>query len=81
VRFGIFVATTFIGIIPGTFVFASIGNGISVLLQEGAQPNLSVVTRPEIILPLAGLAILSLLPVVWRRFSADRQNTNVDGQS
>ena len=81
VLFGIFVATTFIGIIPGTFVFASIGNGISVLLQEGAQPNLSVVTRPEIILPLAGLAILSLLPVVWRRLSAGRQNADMDGQS
>ncbi len=81
VRFGIFVATTFIGIIPGTFVFASIGNGISVVLQEGAQPNLSVVTRPEIILPLAGLAILSLLPVVWRRLSPNRQNTDAHGQS
>ncbi|MDB2668606.1 TVP38/TMEM64 family protein [Alphaproteobacteria bacterium] len=69
VRFPVFVVTTFIGILPGTFVFASIGNGISVVLQEGSQPDLSVVTRPEIILPLAGLAVLSLLPVIWRRVS------------
>ena len=68
VRFPIFVITTFFGIIPGTFVFASIGNGVSVVLQQGAQPDLGVVTKPEIILPLLGLALMSLLPVIWRRF-------------
>lgn len=68
VRFPIFVITTFFGIIPGTFVFASIGNGVSVVLQQGTQPDLGVVTKPEIILPLLGLALMSLLPVIWRRF-------------
>lgn len=78
VRFPIFVVTTFFGIIPGTFVFASIGNGVSVLLQQGQQPDVSVITKPEIMLPLVGLALLSLLPVVWRRFgpSAETKNDN-----
>ena len=67
VRFPVFAVTTFFGIMPGTFVFASIGNGISVLLQAGRQPDLSVMTQPEIILPLAALAVLSLAPAVWRR--------------
>lgn len=67
VRFPVFAVTTFFGIMPGTFVFASIGNGISVLLQRGEQPDLSVMTSPEILLPLIGLAVLSLLPVIWRR--------------
>lgn len=67
-RFSTFVVTTFFGIMPATFVFASIGNGISVLLQAGEAPNLSIVTRPDIMLPLTGLALLSLMPVVWRRF-------------
>lgn len=70
VRFPVFVLTTFFGIIPGTFVFASIGNGVSVVLQQGAEPDLAVVTKPEIILPLAGLALMSLLPVIWRRFGS-----------
>ena len=69
VRYPIFALTTFFGIMPGTFVFASIGNGISVLLQRGEQPDLSVMTSPEILLPLIGLAVLSLAPMVWRRIS------------
>ncbi|MGC6534642.1 MAG: TVP38/TMEM64 family protein [Parvibaculales bacterium] len=69
VRFPVFVVTTFFGIMPGTFVFASIGNGISVLLQAGKQPDLSVMTQPEILGPLVALAVLSMAPAIWRRLS------------
>ena len=68
VRFPVFLLTTFFGIMPGTFVFASIGNGISVLLQAGQQPDLSVMTDPQILGPLIALALLSLAPIIWRRF-------------
>ena len=68
VRFSVFALTTYIGIIPGALVYASIGNGISVLLRQGAQPNLSLIGRPEIFGPLIGFAVLALAPVVWRRF-------------
>lgn len=74
VRYPIFALTTFFGIMPGTFVFASIGNGISVVLRAGKQPDLSVMTSPEILLPLIGLAVLSLAPMVWRRFSGDSES-------
>lgn len=67
VRFITFVLTTFFGILPASFVFVSIGNGISALLRAGGTPNLSIVSRPEIILPLLGLAVLSLLPVLYKR--------------
>ena len=68
VRFSVFALTTYIGIIPGAFVYASIGNGISVLLRQGTQPDLSLIGRPEIFVPLVGFAILALAPAVWRRF-------------
>lgn len=71
VRYPIFALTTFLGIMPGTFVFASIGNGISVVLRAGKQPDLSVMTSPEILLPLIALAVLSLAPMVWRRMSGN----------
>lgn len=74
VRFPVFALTTFFGIMPGTFVFASIGNGISVLLQAGQRPDLGVMREPEIILPLMALALLSALPMAWRRFQARGQN-------
>ncbi len=68
VRFSVFALTTYVGIIPGAFVYASIGNGISVLLRQGTQPDLSLIGRPEIFGPLVGFAVLALAPVVWRRF-------------
>lgn len=71
VRFPVFMLTTFFGIMPGTFVFASIGNGISVVLQAGERPDLSVMSKPEIALPILGLAVLSLAPIVWRRVKGE----------
>ncbi len=68
VRFLVFALTTYVGIIPGAFVYASIGNGISVLLRQGTQPDLSLIGRPEIFGPLVGFAVLALAPVIWRRF-------------
>jgi uncharacterized membrane protein YdjX (TVP38/TMEM64 family) len=71
VRFPVFLITTFFGIMPGTFVFASIGNGISVVLQAGQRPDLSVMTKPEIALPILALAVLSLAPMIWRRIKGE----------
>lgn len=61
-----FVVASFLGMIPGAFVYASIGAGLDAAFAAGRAPDLSIVTKPEIILPLAGLAALSLLPVVWK---------------
>ena len=76
VRFPVFLLTTFFGIMPGTFVFASIGNGISVLLQAGQQPDLGVMSDPQILGPLLALALLSLAPIIWRRFKGAEDNNS-----
>ncbi|MGB8274579.1 MAG: TVP38/TMEM64 family protein [Alphaproteobacteria bacterium] len=62
-----YVAATAVGIIPGTVVFASVGNGLGAIFDQGGTPDASVVLRPEILLPLIGLALLSLIPVVYKR--------------
>lgn len=62
-----YVISTFFGILPGGLVFTSIGAGMGALLDRGETPDLSVVTDPAILLPLLGLAALSLLPVALRR--------------
>ena len=67
VSWRIFLVATAIGIIPGALVYAAIGNGLGAAIDEGRAPDLSIATRPEIILPLLGLAALSLAPVVWKR--------------
>lgn len=67
-----FVITTFLGIIPGSFVFASIGNGLNALFEAGEQPDLSLfalISRPDFYVPIVGLALLSLIPIVYRAFA------------
>lgn len=65
--FGAFAAATFIGIIPGTAVFAGIGAGLGEVLVAGGRPDLGIVFSPPILLPLLGLAALSLLGAWWRK--------------
>ncbi len=70
-RLGSFALATAIGIVPGTLVFASIGAGVGDVLAAGRTPDLAVVFRPAVLLPLVGLALLAMLPVVWRRWRRD----------
>jgi uncharacterized membrane protein YdjX (TVP38/TMEM64 family) len=62
-----YATATVLGIIPATFVYASIGTGLGDVLSTGGQPDLAVIFSPRILGPLIGLAVLSLLPVLWRR--------------
>lgn len=62
-----YVVGTFLGIIPGTFVYASLGNGLGALLAAGKSPDLSIIFAPEILTPIVGLAILAILPVVYKK--------------
>jgi len=65
-----FVLATFIGIIPGTFVYASVGAGLRSVLDSNQPFSLGQVLTPQILTALIGLALLSLLPVAykaWRR--------------
>ena len=61
-----FVVSTFFGILPGGLVLTSIGSGLGQVLKEGGEPDLTVFFEPYIILPLLGLAALSLLPVLLK---------------
>jgi uncharacterized membrane protein YdjX (TVP38/TMEM64 family) len=63
-----YAAATVIGIMPATFVFASIGAGLGDVLASGGSPDLTLIFSPRILGPLIGLAALSPLPVVWRRW-------------
>jgi len=63
----IYALATLIGIIPGAFVYASVGNGVGAVLEAGGKPDLAVIFSPEILIPIVGLGILALLPVLYRR--------------
>jgi uncharacterized membrane protein YdjX (TVP38/TMEM64 family) len=65
-----YVVATCIGIIPGSLVYASVGNGLGAVFEAGGTPDLGIIFRPQIMLPIVGLAILALLPVAYKKFKA-----------
>lgn len=70
-----YIIGTFVGIIPGTFVYASVGNGLGALIDAGQDPDLGIIFRPEILGPLIGLAVLALLPVIYKRIQARKNRS------
>jgi uncharacterized membrane protein YdjX (TVP38/TMEM64 family) len=67
-RLSQFASATFIGIIPATFVIASIGAGVGSVLARGERPDLGVLVSWPVLGPLLALAMLSLTPVIWRKW-------------
>jgi uncharacterized membrane protein YdjX (TVP38/TMEM64 family) len=61
-----FTLATLIGIIPGSLIYASIGDGLGFVIDEKTEASLGAVFTPEVFLPLAGLALLSLAPIVYK---------------
>lgn len=61
-----FVLCSFFGMAPGCFVYASIGAGAGALIEQGQTPDLHIIFQPRLLLPLIALAILSLLPVLYK---------------
>ncbi len=68
VKLKIFIMATFIGIIPGSFIYVMVGNSLNTVFQTNQQPNLHIIFAPSIFLPLIGLALLALLPVIYKKW-------------
>jgi len=66
----IYFIATFIGIIPGTFIIASVGNGLGEILAAGETPDASVIFEPHVLIPILGLAFLALIPVFYKAWKA-----------
>lgn len=61
-----FAISTFIGIIPGSLVYTSVGAGLGEVFAKGETPNLGIIFEPHILLPILGLTALSLLPIALK---------------
>jgi uncharacterized membrane protein YdjX (TVP38/TMEM64 family) len=86
VKLRTFAAATAIGIIPATFVFAFVGAGLDSVIaaQQAAYQSCLAAARPdcrlafhidtaltpELLVPLVGLGVLALVPVLVRRLRA-----------
>jgi uncharacterized membrane protein YdjX (TVP38/TMEM64 family) len=63
-----YVIASFVGILPVSFVFAGLGSSLDRIFATGGHVNFHLVAQPQIFLPLLGLAVLSIIPVVVRRY-------------
>ena len=69
-RLGTFAVTTVIGIIPGSFVYASVGAGLGSIFASGDAFSPVGILTPEVVTALVGLAVLSLLPIAYKAIKA-----------
>lgn len=59
-----YVAATFLGIVPATFVYAGLGNGLGHMIT---QPDREVLLQPTVLVPMLALSLLALVPVWYKR--------------
>lgn len=74
-----FVATTFLGIIPGSLVYAFLGSGIDQSLKrlgDGA-PSITDLATPQTTIALFGLAALAVLGLILKKTVLRRRKTPV----
>ena len=67
-----FALGTSLGIIPGTFVYVLIGNGLHHLFEQNKTPNLSIIFEPNILAPLIGLSLLSVTPILYKKLKKNK---------
>jgi uncharacterized membrane protein YdjX (TVP38/TMEM64 family) len=65
VSFWVFVWTTFVGMIPSVFIYTQAGRGFTLLLEQPAPLSPMQLWNPSLVIALVGLALLSLLPIVF----------------
>ncbi|QUD86497.1 TVP38/TMEM64 family protein [Phenylobacterium montanum] len=67
-----FVAATFVGIVPVSFVYAGVGSSLNTVFARGGHTHLHDLMHPAVVVPLVGLGLLALAPVVVRRLRRRR---------
>lgn len=71
-KLGPYTVATLLGIVPAALVYAGTGAGFGAVFARGETPDLGLLLQWPVLLPLLGLGVLSLLPVLvghWRRGS------------
>lgn len=63
-----YVWTTFIGIIPGAFVFTQAGRGIFSILDQSEELGVHSILNKEVKLAMLALALFSLMPILLKNW-------------
>ncbi|MDF1646904.1 MAG: TVP38/TMEM64 family protein [Legionellaceae bacterium] len=64
----VFILATFLGIIPGSFIYVLVGHSMGHVFDTNQTPSLAIIKDPIVFLPLLGLGLLALVPIIYRQF-------------
>ncbi|CCQ72114.1 TVP38/TMEM64 family protein [Magnetospira sp. QH-2] len=73
VPFRAYLIGTVIGMIPGAFVYASVGNGLGAVFDAGETPDMGIIFQPAVFGPILGIALLALIPVAYKEVQRRRK--------
>jgi uncharacterized membrane protein YdjX (TVP38/TMEM64 family) len=73
IRVSTFFTATLIGILPVAVIYAGVGSGLGSLFDSGQPFSLHSLITPRVLLPLIGLAVLSVLPILYQRRRSRRE--------
>ncbi len=65
-RLSTFIVATVIGLIPSTLIYTSVGQSLGAVFEAQQTPNLDIIFQPHLLLPLVGLALLAIVPVIYK---------------
>ena len=71
-----YLLATLIGIAPATYIFAMAGSGLGSVFDQGGSFSPASLLTPQMIAALSGLALLALLPVIYRKTQASKGATH-----
>lgn len=69
-----FIWTTFVGIIPGSFVFTEAGSGIAEIFEKNESFSVSALFNTKVKIALIGLGIISLIPIVYKKIKKKKRS-------
>ena len=72
VSLGTYAIATFVGIIPGSFAYASVGAGLGTVFDQGQAPGLDILADPKVWGPMVALVVLALVQIVYKRFAGKK---------
>jgi uncharacterized membrane protein YdjX (TVP38/TMEM64 family) len=69
----LYVLGTFFGILPANFIYGSFGAGLGAIFNRGETVTWTSILTPEMVMALCGLAVLALLPVLYKYWQHRRR--------
>ena len=73
VRFFTYVWTTFVGIIPGAYVFTQAGAGLGAIFEQGGEFSLETLFNWQLRIALIALALFALIPILIKKWALRRK--------